>query len=383
MVDDLTDGWIDRDGTGRPTGPNDWGHALDGLGSAVAFLRDGLLREHPEVRTTFFVPVARVEDVRPASYATVFRPIDERPEFADFLRRLQADPRFECAYHGLEHGRPGPEAADYEPEFGGYRSQEEAAAGLEAGRAVWRRVFGQDPEGGKYPAYTSGPHGDAAVDAAGFSWWCRRFDGSGALDDALGCSSRWFGARGVLDVPSTVHGGALSQPPLPSWRPKAVASRAILTVLARVRLRARLDALLAGRHVITVQEHITWTRPDSARQTPNLRDDVPTLRAIFGALRSRDVWHATCGDIARYIEARERTEVRAQGGSALLVEHRGRQVAPCVSLALLAPGVEARTVALSGPGGAQIEVAVARRRGDSLITEPASLAPGIWQVARG
>ena len=380
MVDDLTDGWIDHDRSGRPTGANDWGHALDGPGSSFAFFRDGLLREHPEIRTTFFVPVDRVEDVRPAHHPAHFRRIDERPELVDFLRRVHADARFECAYHGLEHGRPGRAAPDYVPEFATYETVDAAMAGLEAGRAVWRGVFGEDPAGGKYPAYTSGPHGDAAIDAAGFLWWCRRFDGAAPTEDPLALSPRFFGERGVLDLPSTVHGGLLTQPRPQTLSMRSVAARAVLGVRARLRLRTLLTSLLARRGVITVQEHITWTRPDDTRQTPNLRDDVPTLRAIFSALRGHDVWHATCGDIARYVEARERTLLRALPGGRLLVEYPGRQAAPAVALALLAPGLDARSLTVAGPDGARTTAAVATRRGDTLITEPIRLHDGVWRV---
>jgi hypothetical protein len=52
-------------------------------------------------------------------------------------------------------------------------------------------------------------------------------------------------------------------------------------------LDSQLDALLATRAVITVQEHVTSSRPDGDVQTPNVYDDARTLRRIPAAPRAR------------------------------------------------------------------------------------------------
>jgi hypothetical protein len=135
MVDDLTDGWIDEDGSGRPLGRNDWGAGLDAPGSSFRFLQDHGLASFPEVRTTFFIPVDRTEDVRPSRFPFEFRPIDRRPEFARFLRAVEQDPRFECAFHGTQHGLPGATTADYTPEFELHARLTEIARSAARGRA--------------------------------------------------------------------------------------------------------------------------------------------------------------------------------------------------------------------------------------------------------
>jgi len=380
MIDDFTDGWIDEDGSGRPLGRNDWGAGLDAPGSSFRFLADGLLSEFPEIRTTFFVPVARVEDVRPPRFPLAFRPIDERPEFVAFLRRLDADPRFELAYHGKEHGRPGPSASDYLPEFELYGSVAEAVSALRAGEQIWKGALGRRPEGGKYPAYATGLHGDEAVDVAGYTWWCRQWDaGLASGDDPVLGAPRFFGPSGVVDLPSTVNGGALTLPPLIRTPRHQLEDWIGMRLLGRRRLDAQLDRLLAARAVISVQEHITSSRPDGDTQRPNLYDDVASLRHVFARLRTRRVWHATCGEIVAYFRSREATRVRALSGGRLEVQRTpGEPSHAPLSLILRGPRL-ADAFALHGPEGA-VAVRVSRRVGDTCVTAPVRLAAGVHRL---
>ena len=381
MIDDLTDGWIDADGSGRPLGRNDWGAGLDLPGGSFHFLEQRILADFPEVRTTFFVPVARVEDVRPAARPSHFTPIDRRPEFAHFLRRLDADPRFECAYHGKEHGHPGPTAASYVAEFDAFGSLPEALSALRAGEQIWKSVFGRKPGGGKYPAYAKGTFGDIAVDLSGYAWWCRRWD-RGVADAGAPAAfqPRFFGEHDVVDVPSTVHGGMLSLPPLSKITLRGLPGWGGVRLLGRGWLNDELDALLAQRGVVSVQEHITSSRPDGDVQTPNVYDDAKTLRHLFRRLRKRRVWHATCGEIAAYWRSRELTTLRARGHASFEVV-RPRGEAPFAPLSLVLNGsVLPDVLPLRGPGG-EFEARVSHRFGErTCVTSPLPLEAGLYEL---
>lgn len=381
MIDDLTDGWIDEAGSGVPLGRNDWGAGLDAPGSAFRFLSDGILGEFPEIRTTFFVPVDRLEDIRPARVRFEFRPIDRRPEFVRFLRDLDADPRFELAYHGKEHGLPGATPADYVPEFESYDSVAEAVSALRAGEQIWKGVFDRSPEGGKYPAYGRGAHGDAAIDVAGFAWWCRRWDRDLATDaDPAAFRPRMFGERGVVDVPSTLHGGFMTPPKLREVGPKFVPWVTLMRLRAHRWLDAQIDALLASRSVISVQEHISPSRPDGLTQTPNLFDDTRTLRHVFRRLREHAIWHASCGEIAAYFRARELTRVQVRSEQVFEVR-RDSDDGPWAPLSLILNGRDfGDGVALRGPRGTLL-APVSRRPGAcTAVTEPLALEAGRYQI---
>jgi hypothetical protein len=381
MIDDFTDGWIDVEDSGRPLGRNDWGAGLDAPGSSLRFLMDGLLARFPEIRTTFFIPVDRVEDVRPAAFPFAFRPIDRRPEFVRLLRELAADPRFECAYHGTCHGAPGPTGGDYVAEFELDAELAQALARLRAGEQIWKAVFGAAPSGGKYPAYERGVHGDAAIDVAGFVWWCRRWDAAlAAADDAANFAPRFFGERAVVDLPSSVHGGHLTLPPLRRLRPRGVPWYVWARLRGGTRLDEHLDGLLASRAPITVQQHITSSRPDGLVQTPNLYDDDRTLDRIFGRLRGRRVWHATCGEIAGYFRTREHTQVSVVGDRAFAVR-RAPGDGPWAPLSLIVNGRNlADAFRLRGPSGT-LHALVSRRVGaQTAVSAPVPLEPGLYEI---
>jgi hypothetical protein len=382
MIDDLTDGWIDVEGSGMPRGRNDWGAGLGEPGSSFQFLYDALLAHFPEIRTTFFVPVDRAEDVRPSHFPFEFRAIDRRPEFVRFLRELDADPRFECAYHGTAHGQPGATGADYVPEFEMHATLPETLAGLRGGQQTWKSVFGVAPAGGKYPAYARGLCGDSAVDLAGFAWWCRRWDCAAAEPtDPAAFQPRFFGERGVVDLPSSLHGGLLTLPPLSRLRARELPFYALTRWRGPGWLAARIDALLASRSVIAVQEHITSSRPDGLTQTPNIYDDQPTLHRIFDRLRRADVWHATCGEIAGYFRARELTHVRARSDHSFEVS-RAAGEGPWAPLSLILNGRELpEAFVLRGPDGER-RAQVARRIGAlTCVLAPVALEPGLYEIS--
>src|SRR5262249_17367151 len=107
MVDDLTNAWHSSSGGDGWDGGGDWGGGHNRPGSAMRALEDGLLQPFPEARVTFFTvagPISSYTNHQPFSYAA---PLDADAASCEFFRALAADPRFELAYHGLDHGQPG------------------------------------------------------------------------------------------------------------------------------------------------------------------------------------------------------------------------------------------------------------------------------------
>jgi hypothetical protein len=101
--------------------------------------------------------------------------------------------------------------------------------------------------------------------------WCRRWDRDvAAVGAPAAFQPRFFGEHDVVDFPSTLHGGMLSLPPLSKITLRELYWRGGVHLLGRSRLNDELDALLAQRGVVSVQEHITSSRPDGDVQTPNL-----------------------------------------------------------------------------------------------------------------
>ena len=53
-----------------------------------------------------------------------------------------------------------------------------------------------------------------------------------------------------------------------------------------------------------IQEHISPSREDSKRQTPNIFDNKESLRIIFKYLKKKKVWYCTCSELAKWVKVK-------------------------------------------------------------------------------
>lgn len=283
MVDDLTNAWHSRSNGETWEHGGDWGGGHDRPGSALRFLEERLLKSYPEARVTFFTvagPISAYTRHQPFTYADA---LDADIASRAFFKRLSADPRFELAYHGYDHGTPGERTEGFVQEWQGFPSHDTAVAQTRNGLNIFARATGSVPRGGKYGGWSYNGFAEGAIDALGFMWWCRDWmprDTSGGIADEY-YEPQFFGRNRVVALPSTVHGHF--------WDPR------------------QIDRLLVHQQVIAIEEHIAPIRPDGLIQTPNIVDDIEELRGLYRYLRGKNVWHANGTAIASYVTARERT----------------------------------------------------------------------------
>jgi len=334
MIDDLTNAWHNRAGGDRWEPGGDWGGGLDGAGSALECLENGLLRDYPEARATFFTvagPISAYTHDQPFSYAA---PMDADAASARFFRSVAADPRFELAYHGHNHGTPGADTERFVQEWRGFPTPAAAAAQTRRGLDTFIRTIGTRPRGGKYGGWDYNEFADQVVDESGFLWWCRDWmprDVAGRIADDY-YEPSFFGPHQVVALPSTVHGHF--------WD------------------RRQIDLLLARRQIIAIEEHIAPVRPDGRVQTPNIVDDMEDLRRLYEYLRGRNVWHANGTDIASYVIARERTFVYDVTRDGFSVEYAGRVQRPALTFVVDCAAVcspERPLIEVVTPEGATID----------------------------
>lgn len=299
-VDDLANAWHNRRGGGRWERGGDWGGGLWEHGSALRLLEDGLLRDFPDLKVTFFTVAGSLSSYtlqQPFSYAA---PLDANDESRKIFRFLASDSRFELAYHGFDHGTAGNRAEDFVQEWRGFPSREVAVAQTKRGLEIFSRVTGASPHGGKYGGWDYNSFADEVVDDCGFFWWCRDWmprDVTGRIPDEY-YDPQFFGRNLVVALPSTMHGHF--------WD------------------RRQIDLLLARRQVIAVAEHIAPIRPDGLIQTPNIVDDLGDLRSLFRYLRGKNVWYATGSEIASYVIARERSLISDITREGFSLRYEGR-----------------------------------------------------------
>jgi hypothetical protein len=300
MIDDLTNAWHHR--TNGPTWEpgGDWGGGLDHPQGALAFLQKNLLNDFPEVRTTFFVVAGTISAYthhQPFSYSA---PLDATEASRRFFAALAADPRFELAYHGYNHGTAGTTTELFLQEWRGFRSRQAALEQTRQGLEIFERASGSIPRGGKYGGWEYNEFSEAALNELGFLWWCRDWmprDVTGLIADDY-YEPQFFGTAPVLGLPSTVHGHF--------WD------------------RRQIDILLKRRQIISIEEHVAPIRPDQLVQTPNIVDDAAELRRLYLYLRGKNVWHASCGALAEYVIARERSTISDIRREAFTVHYDGR-----------------------------------------------------------
>jgi hypothetical protein len=354
MVDDLTNAWHSRSGGQLWDPGGDWGGGLSKPGSALLFLKDGLLREFPEIKVTFFTVAGRLSAYTHHQPFSFSAPLDADEESRRFFGSLSKDPRFELAYHGFDHGSPGATTESFLQEWRGFESREAAIAQTMRGLEIFRRATGSVPRGGKYGGWDYNTFADAAVNDCGFLWWCRDWtprDVTGRIPDHY-YEPQFFGSNLVVALPSTVHGQF--------WD------------------RRQIDLLLDRRQLIAVEEHIAAVRPDGLTQTPNIVDDLEELRGLFRYLQRKPVWHATGSEIASYVVARERTVVCDVSQEGFSLRYEGHIEGPMLTLSIDCSVVCSPSrplIEVIAPGGEKVDPLACRfdtRTYRHLVTVPVS-----------
>lgn len=116
----------------------------------------------------------------------------------------------------------------------------------------------------------------------------------------------YFGDDHVVAIPTTIHGH--------HWEKKEI------------------DTLLRNRQVISIEEHIAKIKPGSPDQMPNIFDDMRELKRLFGYLREKNVWYASCGDIASYFVGYRSSDVYDVKKDSFKMKYRGRVNNPWITL---------------------------------------------------
>jgi len=338
MVDDLANVWVrSRPSEGLHPG-DDWGHHGWAKKSCLWWLENRVLAGFEDVKATFFVPVSRVSMIQKHDYESHFGAINETPRVAEFFRRVHRHPNYELAYHGTTHGVSATKSTLFIQEWEAFQSLQEAVTTTRRGMELFREVTGEYPKGGKYCGYASNAFSDQCIDICGFRWWCR-YNNRGQVPEGSeregDFEPAFFGHHRIVDLPTTMHGHVLW--PIP---PDACGARWLLAVARKYVFRKRelhrqLNFLLANQLPILIQEHSARSRTDGLPQTPNIVDDRHSLRTIFRKLGSRDVWYATCSEIAGYYRLRETCKLRmTETGNEFLVEDVTEEVDIELSIAL-------------------------------------------------
>lgn len=331
FIDDLANVWIDVNGNGKIDLEEDWGYAKCGKNSSFKFLDEVILKDYPNIKTTFFVPTGiRVGMIQNSSIKSVTMMINCDEESRTFFKNINDSERFEIAYHGTTHGKAGKTRYDFKHEWELFRSLDDAIESINYGKEIYKDVFGYYPKGGKYCGYKTNEFSDESIDKTGFKWWCR-FYNRGLVDNKhcniggkdfypiTNFDIKTFGTNSVIDIPSTIDGGMLTSALNPDKRTIRGKAKIILNDYMINRKTKEIDFLLKNNLIISIQEHISPARDDGIRQKPNIFDDMKSLHYIFNYLKSKNVWYCTGSELAEYYFTREKIEIKQNAEDTFII----------------------------------------------------------------
>lgn len=312
FIDDFANVWVDTNGNGIVDLEEDWGYEKNGEDSSFRFLNEVILKDFPNVKTTFFIPVGvRVGMIENPKIKSISKMINCDEETKDFFKSINDDEKFEIAYHGTTHGKVGKTRNHFKQEWKIFKSINEAVETINKGKEIYKDVFEDYPKGGKYCGYETNEFSNESIDRTDFLWWCRYYN-KGLVDDKncdiggfdfnplTNLDIKTFGNNQVVDIPSTLNGGLLTGILNPDKKTLKGIGKIILKNYLLKKKINEIDFLLRNNLVISIQEHISPARDDGLRQLPNIFDDEKSLRFIFNYLKNKNVWYCTGSELAEY-----------------------------------------------------------------------------------
>jgi len=315
FIDDLANKWVDINNDGKIQSEEDWGYAGFDKNGALHFLKKEILSVNYKIKTTFFVVTGKRTDIITNSkIKSISEPINETDKSKEFFKTLHNDERFEIAYHGITHGVPGKAAKDFIHEWESYKSLDEALATINRGKEIYKDAIGVFPNGGKYCGYISNAFSDESIDKSGFKWWCRWYtpDAVDGIKGIIGGNDRnpltafhvkFFGKNKIVDIPTTILGDLLNSFFRPDKGIKGILKKILKPLIILWKLK-KIDYLLKNNLIISIQEHISPSREDGKRQTPNIFDDKESLKIIFKYLKQKNVWYCTGSELAEWVKGK-------------------------------------------------------------------------------
>lgn len=339
FIDDLANVWVDTNDNGKIDLGEDWGYGKNSENSSFRFLNEVILKDFPQVKVTFFVPVGiRVGMIESSKIKFISKMINCDEETKQFFKSINDNYKYEIAYHGTTHGKAGKTVFDFKQEWILYRNLDEAIKTINKGKKIYKDVFGEYPKGGKYCGYETNEFSDESIDKTEFLWWCRYWNRGitynkectiGGIDfnTITNFDIKTFGENQVVDIPSTVDGGLLTGILNPNIKTvKGIVKKVLKKYLLKNKLR-QIDYLLKNKLVISIQEHISplTNAGGSIPQTPNIFNDKESLQFIFNYLKDKNIWCCTATELAEYYWLREHAKIQLIDSNKFIVKYNGEK----------------------------------------------------------
>ena len=335
MVDDIANITIKQSDSNELQIGEDWGHHGRDKNSMWDFLSKNLLDKFPKIKTTFFLVTDKRAPMALGEEYTYNKSIVEDKKFIEFLQYLHQNENVELSYHGTTHGKAAIKHEDFLQEWETFDSLDKGVEEIRRGKELFKEAVGSYPTGGKYCGYEEGNFGPESISKSGFKWWAYHWDGiiwDKNIDDKKYNYDLEFNL-GVVDIPTTVDAATLSLRTYKRLFTRKYLKSLYLYLTEQKTIERHIESLYQNRQVISIQEHSSPYRTDGIMQYPNIVSDIDNLNYIFSLLSKKDVWYATCDEVANYFINRSNLKISIEGENAFkLLSERLSEVETTITI---------------------------------------------------
>ncbi len=311
MVDDIANIAMKQSNSSSLQIGEDWGHYGRDKSSMWDFLSKNLLDKFPKIKTTFFLVTDKRAPMALGEEYTYNKSIIEDKKFIDFLKYLNSNKNVELAYHGTTHGKASVKHEKFLQEWETFSSLDKAIKEIKRGKELFKQAIESYPTGGKYCGYEEGNFGSDSISKSAFKWWAYHWDGiiwdKNSKDKKYNYDLEFN--QGVVDIPTTVDGSTLSLRIFKKLFTRKYLKSLYMYIIKNKTIERHIESLYQNQQVISIQEHSSPYRTDGKIQYPNIVSDIDNLNYIFTLLSKKDVWYATCDELADYFIGRSHIEI--------------------------------------------------------------------------
>lgn len=343
MIDDIVPVLISNNGA--ESARNDWGYLMDQEGSLYNYFKKNLLQKYPEIKGTVFLPLRSQDHIPTDRGYSIFKKNVEDQEFLMFLKKISTN--FEMAFHGNRH--------EYRKEDGEYIHECFAINSYQANQVIsivngFQEKTKINFTGGKYPGYNFNDKALEIIKKLDAKWWALYVD---MINNVNPANAVIFDEKlNIVLIPTNVSGDIFHK----YFEQKKTGFKSLIKNGVRFLIGRHnnyddpikyLNYLYLNRLPIIIQEHFQNQKTNGRRQTPNIYDDIWSLDLIYAFLKGKDIWYATCGEIAHYYESFIHCSISIEDQYAFKLNYNGIYDKPFISIKLSTPKlfhIESNTV---------------------------------------
>lgn len=278
----------------------DWGFGLDKDGSLYKFLVDNIIKRNPEMKITFFLPLGIHGFPNCNNGYEVENHGLKREDFLKFIKSIQNEYKVEIAAHGINHNKyidiRNPEIRDNVIHEMTYIDKNKFKKGMKQIIDSLYQDYDIEIIGGRSPGYENKILKHRDFSKMGLLYWNFDFSSLKSISPKI--------IDDLVIIPSNIPGNLFNNEPTSSTL------KNILREVRKAHKFSKIAKIYESGNPIIIAEHFVFFRTDGRFQSPSIYSDVDSINEIYAFFKKSNIWHASCGEIARYFESYNHSLIR-------------------------------------------------------------------------